>query len=255
MNLDCITPLIITLNEESNLDRVLKKLDWAKRIVIVDSLSTDRTLEIAARYSQVRIFQKPYTHFADQCNYGLAQTETEWILSLDADYVLTDDWLEEVRALQPTPAVGAYETSFRYCIFGEPLRTSLYPPRPVLFRRNGASYLVSGHAHALDVQGARERLRSPILHDDRKSFGRWMDSQKIYAEREAEKILTTPEKQLEWNDRIRKRVFFAPFLVLFYCLFAKGLVMGGRRGIYYGFQRMLAELMLSLQLIEKNRKH
>src|SRR5689334_20185942 len=86
-----VTPLILTFNEEANIDRVLDKLRWAHRIVIVDSFSIDATLEIARRFPQVEIFQRAFDNHVDQWNFGLSQVTSEWVLTLDSDYVLSDD--------------------------------------------------------------------------------------------------------------------------------------------------------------------
>ena len=87
--LDQITPLILTYNETPNVDRTLKQLTWAKEIVVIESFSDDDTLEILSRYPQVKVFQRKYDSFASQCNFGLEKITSEWLLSLDADYVLT----------------------------------------------------------------------------------------------------------------------------------------------------------------------
>ena len=75
--IDNITPLIITYNEEANLPRVLSKLSWAKRIVIIDSGSTDETIQLASRIPQVQVVRRTFDTFAQQCNYGLSQITTD----------------------------------------------------------------------------------------------------------------------------------------------------------------------------------
>ena len=85
-----VTPLILTFNEAPNLWRTLEKLAWARQALIVDSFSTDETLDIARKFPQVRIVQREFDTFAGQCNFGLQKIDTEWVLSLDADYVLSD---------------------------------------------------------------------------------------------------------------------------------------------------------------------
>src|SRR5437868_14025848 len=84
--LDQITPLIITHNEAPNIERTLKKLVWAKRILLIDSSSTDDTLALARRHPQVDVVEHSFSDFASQCNFGLGQIATPWVLSLDADY-------------------------------------------------------------------------------------------------------------------------------------------------------------------------
>ena len=71
--LEYITPLIITYNEEPNIDHTLQQLAWANRIVVIDSFSTDSTLDILKTYPQFDLIQREFKSFADQCNFGLTQ--------------------------------------------------------------------------------------------------------------------------------------------------------------------------------------
>ncbi|WP_309738664.1 glycosyltransferase, partial [Chamaesiphon sp. OTE_20_metabat_361] len=89
MKIEYITPLILTYNEVPNIQRTLQKLDWATEIIVIDSYSEDRTLEILKSYPKIKIFQRKFDTHAQQWNYGLEQVKSEWVLSLDADYVLT----------------------------------------------------------------------------------------------------------------------------------------------------------------------
>lgn len=252
--LEQITPLILTYNEAPNIERTLRQLGWAKRLVVVDSYSTDETLDMLAAYPQVEIFQRPFDTFAAQCNYGLQQIRTEWVLSLDADYVLTDDLLAELRGLRPQDSINGYRARFKYCIFGKPLRGTLYPPRQVLYRREKAGYEDDGHAHHVCVAGETGWLSSCILHDDRKSLSRWLSSQDRYLILEAEKLRRMAGTELSVGDRIRRNKVLAPFVVLVYCLiFQKG-IFDGWAGWYYALQRMLAEILLSLRLIESEQQ-
>src|SRR5262245_12437844 len=136
--IEAITPLIITFDEAPNIARTLNKLAWARRIVVVDSGSTDGTLDVLARYPQVALFKRPFDNFADQCNFGLDQIESEWVLSLDADYELSDRLVEELANLRETDGVAGYRAYFVYRIYGRPLRGTLYPPRMVLYRAKNA---------------------------------------------------------------------------------------------------------------------
>ena len=253
MNLHDITPLIMTYNEAPNICRCLDRLAWARDIVIVDSFSTDRTLELAKRYPQVRIRQRRFDAHARQWNYGLKETgiKTEWVLGLDADYQVTEALVDELRRLRPEPEVSAYRVPFVYDILGEPLRGGVYPPVAVLFRRVVCDFTQDGHTHRLTVhEGDTHLLNSPIVHDDRKPFGRWLLSQSEYMKLEAQKLAVTPSCRLSFADRLRKRMLFAPFAVFVYCLVAKRGILDGRAGFYYALQRMTAEMILSLRLME-----
>src|SRR5437588_10693969 len=98
--LNQITPLILTFNEAPNIGRTLEKLYWAKDIVVVDSFSEDDTLEIVSRFPHVRAVQRRFDSFANQCNFGLDKIKTAWALSLDADYILTDEFIDELKELE-----------------------------------------------------------------------------------------------------------------------------------------------------------
>ena len=248
--LSAITPLILTFNEAPNIRRTLERLTWAGAILVVDSFSTDTTLEILNSYPQVRVVQRKFDTFAGQCNFGLEQIRTSWVLSLDADYVLSEELVAELGRLVEGDAAG-FTASFRYCIHGRPLRRTLYPPRTVLYRRDKACYQDEGHGHRVQIDGPTRRLSGFIDHDDRKPLERWFKEQMRYASQEAEHLTTIPVTQFNRADRIRRKIIFAPALVFFFTLFGKGLILDGWPGWYYVFQRTLAEIILSLRLVEK----
>ncbi|MEZ0389139.1 MAG: glycosyltransferase family 2 protein, partial [Verrucomicrobium sp.] len=139
---------------------------------------------------------------------------------------------------------------FRYCIFGRPLRATLYPPRAVLFRKDSCIYRQDGHTQLLDIKGDTATLSGTIHHDDRKPLTRWIHSQDRYAKLEAEKLATPSASPVSPQDRLRKTMVLAPIVTLIYCLFYKGLILDGWRGWYYTLQRVLAEVILALHLLD-----
>ena len=145
--LEQITPLILTYNESPNITRTLQSLSWAKRIVVIDSYSTDETLEILSTYPQVEVFQRKFDTHANQWNYGLDQVKSEWVLSLDADYIVTDALIAEIKSLSLNSSIDGYFAKFKYCVFGKPLRGTILPPRQILFRKDKAIYIDDGHTH------------------------------------------------------------------------------------------------------------
>jgi glycosyltransferase involved in cell wall biosynthesis len=245
-----ITPLIITYNEAPNIRRTLGALSWANQVVMIDSFSDDETLDLArSAHPNVVIVPRAFDSFAGQCNFGLTQITTEWVLSIDADYVLTPGLIEELRTLEPSANVAGYSAKFRYCIFGHRLRSTIYPPRTVLYRRDCAHYENEGHGHKVRVNGAVQPLQGKIEHDDRKPLSRWIRSQDRYLTIEARHLISTPNDLLNRQDRLRKKIYFAPAIIFFYLLFGRGLILDGWPGWYYVFQRTIAEILLSLRLI------
>lgn len=246
--LDHITPLILTYNEAPNIARTLASVSWANDIVLVDSFSSDDTVRIAKSFPQVRIFQRAFDCHRNQWEFGLKETaiETSWVLALDADYVVSGELIDELETLKPN--ADGYRASFIYCINGKELRSGIYPPVTVLYRREAASYVQDGHTQRVNVEGVIEDLSSPIFHDDRKPLRRWFNSQARYTELEARKLCAVDYGQLSLTDRLRRWRVVAPPAMLVYCLFVRRGILDGWAGFYYAFQRAAAEVMLSRKL-------
>lgn len=250
--LHSIDVLVLTWNEEANLGRTLAALVRFPRVVVLDSGSTDATLQIAAGYPNVRVCSHPFESHAAQWTHGLLHCgiSAPWVLALDADYVLDPGLVDEIAALQPKPGVGGYRASFRYCIDGRPLSGSLYPPVVILYRREGARYVQDGHTHRLVPAAQVEPLRGKVSHDDRKPLSTWLAAQDRYARLECAALRSARWVDLKWSDRIRRLVVIAPWLVPLYCLTVRRGFLDGRAGLLYAVQRGIAESILSARLIE-----
>lgn len=251
--LDQITPVLLTFNEEANIERTLERLRWASDIVVVDSYSNDATVAIARRKPQVRVLQRVFDNHAQQWNFAIRESgiKSEWVLALDADHVLTDEFVEELAQLRPDDDINGYFAAFRYCVQGNPLRGAIYPPVSVLYRKDKAHYVQEGHTQRVEIEERVGKLQSKILHDDRKSLSSWLQSQDRYMRLEAEYISQAKWSELGVADKVRRFSPFAPFLTFGYCFFGKMGWLDGRYGLYYALQRMLAESLLALRLIER----
>jgi glycosyltransferase involved in cell wall biosynthesis len=248
-----ITPVILTFNEEPNIGRTLERLAWAPEIVVVDSYSSDKTLDIVRSVPQARLLQRRFDTHANQWNFAAFETgiASDWILALDADYVLTDAVIEEIRWLDADGPLDGYTVWFRYCVWGRPLHGTLYPPVTVLFRRKKGRFCQDGHTHRLKLEGTQRKLANPVLHDDRKSLAHWLAAQQRYARIEADHLLSSDRASLGWSNRVRLLGWPAPLLVFFYTLLAKGCLLDGWRGWLYVLQRVAAEIILALEIVDR----
>ena len=251
--LEHTTPVILTFDEAANIERTLAPLYWARDIVIVDSGSTDDTLDIVSQHPKARVIQRTFDNHAAQWNFAITETgiQSDWILALDADHVVTEEFVRELALLTPPESVNAYRVSFKYCALGHPLRGSLYPPLISLYRRGRAHYVQQGHTQRLIVDGEIVPLESSLLHDDRKSFSRWLRGQNRYMRLEADLIRNSPWKRLSRSNRLRMLIVPAPFLALLWSLIVKRTILDGIPGVFYGVQRMIAEFILSFHLISR----
>jgi glycosyltransferase involved in cell wall biosynthesis len=245
-----ITPVLLTSNEERNIDRTLSHLGWAKDIVVVDSGSTDGTLAAVAKFPNVRVFNRRFDTHGNQWRFAVEETQigTNWILRLDADYQVSEGLIAELAQLDPNAPVSAYRIGFDYAVFSHHLLSSLYPPNTILLRRGCFSVRDRGHTEAWEVNGVIATLSNRIIHDDWKSTGQWVTGQARYMQRELEWMRVNEDGLVRW---LRLRPPLMPIVMFLYCVFGKGLLLNGRAGIFYALQRLVAEGVLSLMVLEE----
>ena len=124
---------IITLNEEQNLPRTLASVRFADEVILIDSGSTDRTLEIAASYKNVKVLSEPWKGFSAQKNSAIEKCTSQWILSLDADEELSSELQIEIRTLlTEDPPADAYLLRRRNLFLNRWLRHGGFYPDPKL---------------------------------------------------------------------------------------------------------------------------
>jgi len=231
----------------------LERLRCFDEVVVVDSFSTDETLAIVAEFANTRVLSRAFDSFAGQWNYAIREgsLNTEWALAMDADYILTEDFLDELAQIEPSLETMGYRIALDYCVFGRRLSSSLYPPIIVLHRHRYAHYVQDGHCMRAQVPGVVEELKSHIQHDDRKPLSRWLASQVKYAEQESQLLLRKSARELRVQDRLRRMIVITPWLVPLYCLTVGRGALDGWAGFYYALQRGVAEAVLALKLTER----
>jgi glycosyltransferase involved in cell wall biosynthesis len=166
-----VTPVILTLDEAPNIERALNRLRWAAAVVVIDSGSADGTQELAQAFDNVQVVEHAFIDFETHWNFAISEESrsSTWILALDSDYVLSDEFVESLRRLPQSPDVDAYHASFSYCVHERAPRGSLYQTKVVLFDATCARFVQRGHTQVPIVDGTVDELSGPILNDDRKS--------------------------------------------------------------------------------------
>ena len=162
-----ISAVIITLNEERRLEGALKSLAGiVSEIVVVDCRSSDETVKIARRYTD-RVFERDWTNFADQKNFGNSRASHPWIFSLDADERISPELREELLALKKTePDVDAFSIPRKVYYLGRWIRHSgWYPDRKLRLFRKGTARWEGEYVHEkLTVTGRVAKLTGCIHH-------------------------------------------------------------------------------------------
>ncbi|MCL6629581.1 MAG: glycosyltransferase family 2 protein, partial [Armatimonadetes bacterium] len=163
-----VSVAIITFNEEANIRRCLESVKWADEIVVVDSGSTDSTLEICKEYD-CRVFNHIWEGYAQQKNYAISQTNCEWILSLDADEEVTAELAQEIQAAVSSGRADAYFMPRMNLFLGKWMRHGgWYPDEQLRLFKNGSAEfkLVPLHEHAVlrDQSARTSHLSNPLRH-------------------------------------------------------------------------------------------
>lgn len=187
-----ISVLITTYNEEINIEDCLKSCEgWSGEVIIVDSFSTDSTLEIARQY-KAKIVQHQYVSPSDQKNWALDTIpfENEWILILDADErVMTELWTELSDIISKDGAgYTGYNVNRRYFFYGKWIKHSgWYPSWNLRFfkHRMGRYEDRKVHEHII-IDGPVGYCKNDLIHEDRRDFNAWMTKQIQFARTEAE---------------------------------------------------------------------
>ena len=155
-----LSVVIIAYNEEANLERCLKSIPRGAEIIVLDSESRDRTCAIAQSYG-ARVYQRPFTNFAEQKNAANGYASSTWILSLDADEELSEELSQAILAIVtfPNPKISGYRLRRSLVFMGRRMRYGKTVDRPLrLFRREHASYHGSIHEELKLNQGKKAKL-------------------------------------------------------------------------------------------------
>ncbi|SDX83966.1 glycosyltransferase family 2 protein [Citreimonas salinaria] len=190
-----LTVVILTKNEERHIERCIDSVtSFATDILVVDSGSTDRTVELAEA-AGARVLSNPWTNYATQLNWGIDRVglDAEWVMRLDADEIVQPDLAEEIRTRLSglPPEVDGVYVSRHMTFLGRPIRWGgVFPVRMLRLFRNGRGRCEMRwmDEHIL-VEGAVANFRGSILDDNLNSLTWWIEKHNSYASREAVDLL------------------------------------------------------------------
>lgn len=177
-----ISATIITFNEQDNLPRALQSLGCCDEIVVVDSGSTDRTVELARSFG-ARVIERDWPGYARQKNFAAEQASHDWILALDADESLSEELQRELAEIQRRGCgFDAYSCPRLAQYRGKWIRHSgWYPDRKVRFYDRRKARWVGDYVHeSVRVDGSLGTLDGDLLHYTCPSFARHIESVNRY---------------------------------------------------------------------------
>jgi glycosyltransferase involved in cell wall biosynthesis len=253
-----ISLIILTYNEELNIENCLKSaVNWAEEIIIIDSHSTDKTLEIAKKYTD-KIFQHEFKNQAEQFNWALDNLEikNEWIFKLDADESVTKELWEEISEnLDKIPQnVNGFYINRKVFFLGKWIRHGGYYPNWILriFRKGkGMSEQRKMDEHLVLLEGKICRFKNHIIDNDQKGLTWWTEKHNRYSSREIQELFegnningviprffgsqTERKRWLKESIYSKLSLFCRSFLYFIYRYFIRLGFLDGREGLIFHF--------------------
>lgn len=265
-----VSVIVPTKDEERNIAVCLDSLDWADEVVVFDSCSSDRTVEIAEARG-IRVVQRPFDNFATHKNWALDNIElrNEWVFFVDADERGTPALAQEIGETIGRPdARNGYYVAGENWLWGKPMR-AIYPNYNLRLIRRGKGRYEDRIVHEhIVVEGPPGHLANHLVHRDDKGIERWFDRHNAYSSMEAVEAW----RLLHGNERrtaIAADIFgrgpearralkqFAyrylpcrPLWQFLYLYVGKRAFLDGRLGFRYCVLKMLYEYQVSLKIEE-----
>ena len=246
---DAVTPVILTLNEDSNIAATLESLSWARRVIVLDSGSTDGTEAIAKSFRNVDWLVRRFDTHSEQWRHAVTGhgVSTEYALALDADMRVSDALLQEIESTFLNGRFAGGMIPFEFRVYGRRLAGSLYPPQLRLFRPDSVRIGQQGHTQCFSIDGPVREFTARLIHDDWKQLDLWLASQLRYSRLERARLESASTSSLK--DSLRRLGVMPPIAAAVAYLRAGG-PFGGPQARYYASQRLTYECILQLQLLE-----
>ncbi len=171
MSRPTLSVILITKNEAELVGQCLESVKWADEIIVLDSGSTDATVEICQRYTD-RVTVTDWPGFGPQKNRALAMATGDWVLSIDADEEVTPALAQEMQAVLQAPQAQGYTLPRLSSYCGRDMRHSGWWPDPVLrlFKRGAGSFTPARVHERVVLEGAVAALQHTLLHHSFRSL-------------------------------------------------------------------------------------
>lgn len=243
-----ISTTIITLDEEENIERCLNSVKGlASEIVLVDSGSTDKTVEMAKNMG-AKVFSHDFTNFAEQKNFALSKTTGDWILSLDADEEIDKELAKEIKMAIEDDRYNGYLIPRKNFILGAQIKHSWWSPDTHiwLWRKGTGKWVGKVHEEVV-VEGRVGRLKNAKNHYQSSKVEDFIKSNNLYSEIMAKQLF---EKKIKFSLLY---MFFYPVREFLIRYFYKLGFLDGWRGFALSYLMSIYWVMVWVKLYEIQR--
>ena len=240
---------VITLNEEKALGRCLESVkDLADEIVVVDSGSVDKTVEIAKKYG-AKVYHRDFDNYSNQKNYAVKKATGDWVLSMDADEVVTPELAREIKSeiRNLKSEHSAYSMPRKNIMLGKFIKYSRWQPefdRQVWLWKKGRGKWIGKVHEEVQVQGKVGMLKNPKIHYQYDTVAEFMNMMNRYSE------LDTKQRVKNGVKFSYFRLFFDPVYNFFVRFFYRLGFLDGWRGFVLSYLMAVYHLELWVKIWE-----
>ncbi len=244
-----ISVILITLNEEKNIKRAIESiLDVADEIIVVDSGSTDKTVEVAEKLG-AKVFFRKFSNFADQKNWAMSKANNEWILSLDADEEIPPQLAVEIKQAVKKEGIAGYLIPRRNFILGKEIKYSRWSPDKHiwLWRKHMGKW--EGDVHEeVRVLGKIEELKNSKIHHSHETLSEFLESNNFYSTLLSnsmfKKNISFSLRKMFWNSLLEFKIRY----------FYKLGFLDGWGGFVLAYSMAIYQLSVWIKLWQLNQK-
>ncbi|MDD5147101.1 MAG: glycosyltransferase family 2 protein [Candidatus Daviesbacteria bacterium] len=244
-----ISAIIITLNEEDKIGRAIKSLKGlADEIIVVDSGSSDKTLDIAESLG-AKVYFRKFDNFANQKNWAVSKTKGDWILSLDADEEILGSLAEEIKEASKSNNFAGYLLPRRNFIFKKEIKHSRWSPdlHIWLWKKDCGRWVGDVHEEVV-VSGKVGLLKGSKIHNSHDTVSSFIKANNLYSTLDARKLF---RKNIKFSFiKMFRETFFEFFIRFFY----KRGFLDGSEGFILAYIMGIYKLTVWIKLWELERK-
>jgi (heptosyl)LPS beta-1,4-glucosyltransferase len=219
-----VSVILITYNEEENIDSCLSSVQWADEVIVVDSYSKDRTVDIAQSYPNCKVFSEAWKGFVPAKQLALEYTSNDWVLWIDADERVTEELQHEI--------IKGLRTEKDFTAFDIPRRTFFmnqwiepwYPGRVArLFNKHHCTFNRNILHEGIEIKESHKlgHFKSDLLHYSYNSLNQYFSKMNMYGKYGAEEMVRKDKKFQSWKLLLNP---FSTFVQFYF--FKKGFLLG-----------------------------
>lgn len=275
-----LTVIILTFNEEVNIKQsVSNVIGWARDVFILDSGSTDKTIEVAKKLG-AKVFYRKFDTYAKQRNYAIKELsiETDWILFLDADEYLTEELKKEIEDVLPNTDKDGFYLKRRFYFMGRWIKYGGYYPTKILrlFKKDKGRVDRDINEQFI-IKGKVGELKNDFIDENHKGISDWIEKHNRYSTFEAQELINFEKRkknqekdemakffgtQVERKRWIREYIWnpllpplVRPFIYYIYrYLFRLGFLDGKEGFMYHFLHGLWFYFLIDVKYLEMKRK-